>query len=535
MDKFIKYTFIVVFAILLSTIGILTLLRIGVVDKKEFVTIEKRNPAEKPLWKWGKGEIKDYFPKLESFINDNFALRSTLVRLKSMIGIKVGLIGASEKVIVGKNGFLFLGNPFDQVIDQVTGKKKFTKKQLSEWQNFFQKKKEYLDKQNIPMYIAIAPNKHSIYPEYLPESIKPSSNNQFQQIIDSNFGFNIINLKDALLREKKSWGNLLYHKTDTHWNVIGSYLGYREMIKQFLPKFRDLNILDINPSDFSSVPSKQGGDLAYILNVAGTVDDPVISFKTSDKWSKKLIKLNFAGDTLPVDYLQYIGAFEQCVIINPDKPYTLLLLKDSFSSWMVPYLNQTFGKVVYCHYAQNEAIELTQLIEKYKPDVVMYEIVERNIDLRAKVPSESMGKVPGGNLTSICKMNGNSLKERIELYNQITSCKLEDDKLVFTSTGINPYFIIPKTKLPRNNIVISIDYYTASETICQLFYLTATNQHYDDNQSFKQVIQKGRNIVKFLIPEKDIDGNSLRFDPGANTGDYTINSIEIFKSEDPQL
>jgi alginate O-acetyltransferase complex protein AlgJ len=394
MKKFIRYIYIVVFAFLISTIGVLSVLKVEVISEDEFVKVEKRKPAVKPHWSWEINAIKTYFPQMESFVNDNFSFRSELVGMKSKIGLMLGMSNFSEKVVIGKNGFLFLGNAHDRVIDQVRGKKKFSKKKLSDWQKAFQQKKEYLLKKGIPLYIAIAPNKHSIYPEYLPDNIKPSSTNELQQIIGSNVGLDIINLEDALLREKKKWGNLLYHKTDTHWNVIGSYLGYCDIVRRLQLKLSDLKVLNIEQRDFSSVPSKQGGDLACMLNVAGAVDDPVISFKTNNQWSENLIKMNFDGDTLPVTFLQHIGAFEQCVIINPDRPYTLLLLKDSFSSWMVPYLNQTFGRVVYCHYAQTAGIELTKLVEKYKPDAVLYEVVERNIDLEAKAPSESLGDLP---------------------------------------------------------------------------------------------------------------------------------------------
>lgn len=394
MEKIIKYIYIVVFAFLISIVGLFTVLNFGVISEEEFIKVEKRKPAAIPHWSWEMKAIEGYFPQMESFVNDNFSFRSELVGLKSKVGLMLGMSNFSEKVIVGKDGFLFLGNAHDRVIDQVTGKKRFSKKKLTDWQKFFQQKKEYLDGKGIPLYIAIAPNKHSIYPEYLPNNIKPASKNQLQQIIDSNEELEILNLKDVLFREKKNWSNLLYHKTDTHWNVIGSYLGYCYIVRSLQLRLKDLAPLIINAEDFGCVPSKQGGDLAFMLNVAGNVDDPVISYKTDSKWSEKLIKMSFAGDTLPYTFLQPIGAFEQCVIINPDRPYTLLLLKDSFSSWMVPYFNQTFGRVVYCHYAQTAGIELTKLVEKYKPDAVLYEIVERNVDLEAKAPLESMGDLP---------------------------------------------------------------------------------------------------------------------------------------------
>jgi hypothetical protein len=56
----------------------------------------------------------------------------------------------------------------------------------------------------------------------------------------------------------------------------------------------------------------------------------------------------------------------------------LLVLGDSFATGLSPYLNQSFGTVVYTHYTNaRTAGRLQQYVKRYKPDLVALEMVER--------------------------------------------------------------------------------------------------------------------------------------------------------------
>ena len=46
----------------------------------------------------------------------------------------------------------------------------------------------------------------------------------------NEINFNIIDLTDTLLASKKE--AQLYHKTDSHWNDIGAFIGYSKTIKE---------------------------------------------------------------------------------------------------------------------------------------------------------------------------------------------------------------------------------------------------------------------------------------------------------------
>ncbi len=376
MSKKLKFTYVFVFFILISGIGILTVFNIRLTTNNVFKHHEKRLPASKPAFEFKIKSIKNFCTAYETYINDNFSLRSELIMTFSRIHKQIGVSIKPGRGIFGKNGFLFLGNNYNKVIDQTSGRSKFTNAELLEWNRSFVQRKEYLEAHGAKMYVCVVPNKHSIYSEYLPNYIKPDKNNRLQQVLLSNPDFNIFCPIDTLLNAKQFWGNLLYYKAGTHWSLIGAYIGYLEILNQLSKKFPDLKAIELNTKSFNVINNSKGGDILSLMYLE-SLDDFGTHIIKCKNWTDNLIKTNYSGDTLPINSLDQMLVNEQSIVYNPSKQKTLLLIKDSFSTALSPFLNQTFGKVIYCHYNQIEGIELTQLVEKHKPDIVLFQFAER--------------------------------------------------------------------------------------------------------------------------------------------------------------
>ena len=73
-----------------------------------------------------------------------------------------------EKVITGKEDFLFLGNSYDKVLHKTNGVYRPTKSETDVWTNKLKDLQKWYEDSGIKFIIAIAPNKHSIYKEKLP-------------------------------------------------------------------------------------------------------------------------------------------------------------------------------------------------------------------------------------------------------------------------------------------------------------------------------------------------------------------------------
>lgn len=532
MNILLKYTYLVVFSVLISSIGISTLLNYGALDLNTFSRIENRNPTNAPVWSWERNSIKKYFSQLNYYINDSFSFRDELINFYSLIHFKIGLSINPKKAVIGKKGFVFLGNYHNRVIEQTTGNNLFTNSELQSWNDAFVQRKKYLDQQNIQYYVVIAPDKHSIYPEYLPDYISKSDNNRLQQIVDSKPNFNLINLKPGLINAKAKWGDLLYYKTDSHWTFIGAYLAYVDIIKNLNTEFNEIKPLELGVDNFNKLDSGQVGGNIRMLNITSNIDDYTIQLIKTENWENDIIKTNYKGDTLPFNYLQCITVNEQAIIYNKHKPYTLLLLKDSFSSFMSPFLNQSFGKIIYCHYNQDEGKELTQLVEKHNPDIVISEFVQRTLTAKQTIHSGILFKLKKDNLKRIGKFDNKYLFTHSKLKQQITNTISIDNEFCFHSSGNDPILIFPKVKLPSDKmIVVKIELSVPESTIAQLWYFVGNSQ---SNKTFHEIkidVQKGYNTVFFFLPQIGVKGDYLRFDPGLVKGEYKISGVEFFEEQ----
>lgn len=529
MNKLTTHIYTITFVVLLCIVPMATLLNIGIPDNESFTRIENRNPSIFPVFEPGLTQIKSYFGMVDNYINDRYSFRNEMITAWSSLIFEMGSSANQNKVVIGKNGYLFLGNHFDNMINQVKGKIVFNKEEFEAWSKDFLLRQKYLEQFDIPFYMVVVPKKHSVYPEYLPDYIIPARENVFTQIRKYNDQLDIIYLIDTLKKATTNWGDLLYNKTDSHWSEIGAYVAYRELIDDLKSDFTELRPVLLEKSDFIVQPHP-GGQNRHILRISQEIDDFSVRIVDSDKWKKNVIKTNFEGDTLPFHCLQYINYHEKAIVYNPESPYTMLLFEDSFSIKLSTYLNQSFGKIIYCHYSDKEALDFTSLIEKHKPDLVLYEFGEQSFARHDLASDNLISKLVGDNYKSSYRKNGDYFYDRINNYFQITNISTVDSSLHFQSTGNDPSFILPDMKLAENKFAaLKIDFSIPEQTIAQIFYLTDQNENFNGDQSLFLQAEKGRNVLIFYFPEKGVKSHPIRFDPGLVPGEYVLHSIEVIQ------
>ena len=135
-----------------------------------------------------------------------------------------------EKVITGKDDFLFLGNKYALILHQTQGLYKDTNKNIDNWTNKLKAIQTWYEDRGIKFVIVVVPNKHTIYKNKLPNWMKSNGKTLTNDIVSfsKNKGINLLDLKVNLRKEK---GTQLYYTTDTHWNNKGASIGYIETIK----------------------------------------------------------------------------------------------------------------------------------------------------------------------------------------------------------------------------------------------------------------------------------------------------------------
>lgn len=321
--------------------------------------------------------IKKFPRRFEAFFNDHFGFRAPLIRFFSWYKINLFGISSSSKVIFGKDGWLFFAG--SRVIESYRCIKPLTLFELTQWQKYLEQKQKWLNEQGIHYFFVVAPNKHSIYPEFLPDYVsrvrEESHLDQLIKHLGKYTDIEVIDLREDILSAKKKW--VVYRRTGTHWNELGAFIAYRKIMKQFKKYYNDL---DYHPLSQFEIITKdyQGGDLIGMLGTDIIKSEQTISlipkFEPCARDIPYELKLKYKW---PKGNKPFATACE-CSELS------MLMFRDSFAVALQPYLSEHFKKSIYVWtFAELNLLKL--IVMKEKPDIVIEEIVERGLVMVPKI------------------------------------------------------------------------------------------------------------------------------------------------------
>ena len=341
------------------------------VQKDEFVSsVENRNLARIPALPHSLASFIEYPEKFNSYYADNFGFRGLLNEAYFMLTDKRINKTPFDDVTFGQNEWLFLGSikpgydRYDDPIGDAINKNLFTKEELNDFARSLIKIDDWLKNRGIEYLYIIAPNKHTIYFEHLPDYIKKindkSAMDQLMSYLKKHTNVNVLDLRDCLFDEKKK--HQVYFKSDTHWNHYGANVVQYEILK----KIRSLFPLQINPHLLGynqfSIESMQGGDLAGIAKIQNVVEtDP---------------KPIFEKGCLPRNETPENTGEKTHTLVCETKKLNAIIFRDSFFEALKPYISRQFNRSTYI-WGRVDYSLLTEFIEKEKPDIVIEEVIER--------------------------------------------------------------------------------------------------------------------------------------------------------------
>ncbi len=295
-----------------------------------------------------------------------------------------------KKVIIGKKDYLFLGNDYARVIDKCRGTFYYKVDEIDTWTEKLKQMQQWYERRGIKFIMVIAPNKHTVYKEYLPEWINTDVKTITDDIVmdTASKKINLLDLRPIL---RKKTNQILYMQSDTHWNRLGASIGFTETI-QYINQLYDINY-SLPAFELKHKPRKSG-DLAKFLKIRELLPDDYeneheyVFEKLSNVCHGNINRSTWIFDTCKVKPNLALGSHAQYIInkdsLNKDK---LLLLADSFSGANSKLYNETFETVWKAHYQNLHGHVLREFIIKHKPNIVIYQIVERNLYSGAIVDS----------------------------------------------------------------------------------------------------------------------------------------------------
>ena len=279
-------------------------------------------------------------------------------------------------VICGLSDWLYLHYGSNSLWEYHTGAKQLSKEDIERWRETLQNRHEWHQSRNIKYLQVIAPNKICVYPEFFSENLKFVGKRPIEQLIE-NCGSLFTYQLDYLVSKKTQYE--LYHKTDTHWNKIGAFFAYEQIMNLLDDRYRK-NCLKIE--QLKLFKENKIGDLG------GRFDPPKSTYTNMAEPKKFRAKKYFDNQ---VSNRGKVRKFKN----NEIKDGKLIIFGDSFTNIFMDFLAESFRELIFVHATFVDF----DYVEAEKPDIVINHTIERFIievpdDLNAP-KAEEYAKVLG--------------------------------------------------------------------------------------------------------------------------------------------
>jgi hypothetical protein len=210
---------------------------------------------------------------------------------------------------------------------------------------------EWCEKNDAQFIFTVAPNKNTLYPEHMPYNyVKSSGEGNYARLAEQLSGEDFFcDMKKTILDADSSIP--LYHKTDTHWNNLGAYVGHVKLMDM-------LGREDCPVEGSWYTRNDRLGDLAAMLYPAEDAKDVQVYNDYEFTYS-------------------YVGRFKALDDISiktrcSGKDGSLLMYRDSYGEAILPYMAECFGEAEFSR-------AVPYRLDNIRNRSVIIEIVERNM------------------------------------------------------------------------------------------------------------------------------------------------------------
>ncbi len=326
---------------------------------------------------------------ITDYISDRMAFRQEIITAYAAVKAAVSGESAADDVVIGKGGWLFYSKTLDDYLHDNT----LSRRSINGIARTVKMMQDYAQSQGADFIFTIAPNKNSLYSQYMANIGKPLGNDK-----------NADMLKKALAAQDADYADLfsvfaaqdevLYHSRDSHWNNRGAALA-RDALMDFYKNSVKENISENSAEEnfftgnFNKVNNHKG-DLYEMLYPAGKALDE--NFEPERKFTFRYA--NGADSYYSDDKPPYDSIRLETVCENAEG--NLLMFRDSFGNSLYPFMAESFGHAVFSRQipyrldwlASGRQADQDSDNSDYGPvTLLLIEIVERNIpNLAANAP-----------------------------------------------------------------------------------------------------------------------------------------------------
>jgi len=199
----------------------------------------------------------DYYLAFDQYINDSFSLRSPLIFAKNWLDYNIFRMTDTTGVHVGKDGWLYRRKSIEDFRKEACNDKRQVEWLILELHAL----EKIIEASGRRFLFMIAPNKTTIYPEYV--GFMPNSascgKSRYELFLENIAAHKLISFVrlDELLKHAKNHYAPLYDKASTFWNGLGALVAAENLHQQidnhdsglrplFYPSFETDHLGDLN-------------------------------------------------------------------------------------------------------------------------------------------------------------------------------------------------------------------------------------------------------------------------------------------------
>ena len=302
---------------------------------------EKRKPEQPEVFVFD--SVFQYIQQYTRYFNDSFFYRGPLIRFHNKIKYQWFNVSGVPKVIIGKDGWLFQARKSEEpgTPGYFPSIQLFTPRQLEEWTRLVEQRRRWLAKRGIDYLLILVPDKGSVYPEYLPDSLQPfyhrSRLAQLAAYLRTHSTVPVLDLRNTLLPAKKDV--LLYCKTDSHWNRYGACIAAHAIINRLSERFPNIEPLNLSDFQLRIRGKRKGGNLALMLSLQRTL------FR--EEWVGMIPRVPFRAEKAPSSVKNPHTVKGEAFQRSGSGFPRAVMFHDSFGVRLKRYLSEHFSRILY--------------------------------------------------------------------------------------------------------------------------------------------------------------------------------------------
>ncbi|WP_306116602.1 MULTISPECIES: hypothetical protein [unclassified Roseovarius] len=255
------------------------------------------------------------FPEtVNAWMRDHFGLRRSYLKIGFELE-KVLPSSADFKAVRGDDGWIF--NTLNAALALHRGLLPFSAGEADAWLDGLELIEARAEASGAVFIAAVAPNKHSIYPEYLsnyPRQVAGETRLDEVQRRARDRDLPLIDLRPALRAAKSD--TKVYYQTDSHWTDLGAYTGFVDLRRALVERGIDVPDIPRDALRLREVTDFQG-DLYGLLGEENGPPESITAVRPPHARGAKAGSILLIGDSFITQIAKYFeGTFEKVDIID---------------------------------------------------------------------------------------------------------------------------------------------------------------------------------------------------------------------------